>query len=509
MSEGPGPAALDDAARAFRLVAVPTARRARDASTWAWVPGVLPLLLFLCALPSFGGADPSPSIAWMVEDAISQAEVCQGQVRLKPVLQRDGQYMDVFATKVPRGADSHCDAACCFIIEKPAHVGLISRHAHGHYPHLPDPTTVDMLVHLRPHGAGYLFDKPDSEARGRTKATVHCPLPGQASYPTMGATKVAVKDLKFIVDRDTLLLFLSKAHTIMGVPPPSETHYSVERAKITAFKKQLVDARAAGLSEDAHRRLLDHALVRFNELSPTISYHERATGSVGVAQHAGSRAMVEAKSALQLAEDNINKLSADDRRSAVEPFRAGLGAAFCPAGQVENPNPSPEAEAEPEPPRRAPDDAQHGPTCPASRVDSPLTPSKLHELFPQAVKDNRSDMRTLHAFAVDALAAWWKSSCPSVDSLKKDFAKLSWPSRGAPPQRCRRRRRSSRRSRRPSSATWLAISRRPLSSSSPLRSGRGDGSRSSGLAVVVTTRYLNSDTESPGPPAAARAAAHQ
>jgi len=33
-------------------------------------------LLFLCALPFFGGADPSPLIALMVEEAISQAEVC-------------------------------------------------------------------------------------------------------------------------------------------------------------------------------------------------------------------------------------------------------------------------------------------------------------------------------------------------------------------------------------------------------------------------------------------------
>jgi len=137
-------------------------------------------------------------------------------VNLKPILDKAGASEEPRATLLPRGTDNQCDLSCCYVIGKPTHIGLNTRRE-GHFPHLPDPAVVDVLVHHSPRGAGYLYAKPDAHASGGTKATVHRPLPGEASYPIKSVTKVGIAQLEFIVDRDTLLLILSKAHTIMGI----------------------------------------------------------------------------------------------------------------------------------------------------------------------------------------------------------------------------------------------------------------------------------------------------
>mmetsp|Transcript_17436 Transcript_17436/g.54267 ORF Transcript_17436/g.54267 Transcript_17436/m.54267 type:complete len:301 (-) Transcript_17436:293-1195(-) len=199
-----------------------------------------------------------------------------------------------------------------------------------------------------------------------------------------------------------LLLILSKAHAIMGTPLPMETHYSVERAKIEAFKARLQAARSddVGLSPEAQRRLLDAILLRFKEIPPTIIHRERQTRSSGPVRGTTGLELVEAKSALQLAQDRVSQLD--------------------------------ESEA---PPEMTP------PTCPLNPAPlladgQPLSATALDGFLGN--HKTKENLIILFQYALDAISACWRSNCPNVDSVK-DWARLmqyAFELRAAPMLEC-------------------------------------------------------------------------
>jgi len=194
---------------------------------------------------------------------------------------------------------------------------------------------------------------------------------------------------------------LSKAHAIMGVPLPAETHYSVERAKIEAFKARLQAAGSddVGLPPDAQRRLIDAILLRFKEIPPTIIHCERQTRSSGPVRGTAGLELVEAKLALQLAQDRVSELSADDRRRALEAFRPGLGAAFAQGGtcpDTQGPQPD-ESEA----PRE-----MTPPTCPLNTAPlladgQPLSATALDGFLSN--HKTKENLIILFQYALDAM----------------------------------------------------------------------------------------------------------
>mmetsp|Transcript_15119 Transcript_15119/g.36869 ORF Transcript_15119/g.36869 Transcript_15119/m.36869 type:complete len:155 (-) Transcript_15119:603-1067(-) len=107
----------------------------------------------------------------------------------------------------------------------------------------------------------------------------------------------------------------------MGTPLPMETHYSVERAKIEAFKARLQAAGSddVGLPPDAQRRLIDAILLRFKEIPPTIIHCERQTRSSGPVRGTAGLELVEAKSALQLAQDRVSQLDESEAPPEMTP----------------------------------------------------------------------------------------------------------------------------------------------------------------------------------------------
>mmetsp|Transcript_15117 Transcript_15117/g.36855 ORF Transcript_15117/g.36855 Transcript_15117/m.36855 type:complete len:189 (-) Transcript_15117:603-1169(-) len=187
----------------------------------------------------------------------------------------------------------------------------------------------------------------------------------------------------------------------MGVPLPAETHYSVERAKIEAFKARLQAAGSddVGLPPDAQRRLIDAILLRFKEIPPTIIHCERQTRSSGPVRGTAGLELVEAKLALQLAQDRVSELSADDRRRALEAFRPGLGAAFAQGGtcpDTQGPQPD-ESEA----PRE-----MTPPTCPLNTAPlladgQPLSATALDGFLSN--HKTKENLIILFQYALDAM----------------------------------------------------------------------------------------------------------